>query len=67
MHSSVLAWEIPWTEGSGGRQPTGSQRVRPDSVTEHAPAAQHREPCSTLCGDASGKEIQTRGEVCIHS
>ena len=27
-HSSVLAWRIPWTEGPGGLQSTGSQRVR---------------------------------------
>ena len=26
-HSSVLAWEIPWTEEPGGLQPRGSQRV----------------------------------------
>ena len=26
-HSSVLAWEIPWTEEPGGLQPMGSQRV----------------------------------------
>ena len=25
-HSSILAWEIPWTEESGGLQSTGSQR-----------------------------------------
>ena len=24
-HSSVLAWEIPWTEGPGGLQSTESQ------------------------------------------
>ena len=24
-HSSVLAWEIPWTEEPGGLQSTGSQ------------------------------------------
>jgi len=29
-HSSVLAWEIPWTEEPGGLQSTGSQRVRYD-------------------------------------
>ena len=29
-HSSVLAWEIPWTAGPGGLQSTGSQRVRHD-------------------------------------
>ena len=27
-HSSILAWEIPWTEESGGLQSLGSQRVR---------------------------------------
>ena len=26
-HSSVLAWEIPWTEDPGGLQSMGSQRV----------------------------------------
>jgi len=26
-HSSVLAWEIPWTEETGGLQPTGFQRA----------------------------------------
>ena len=31
-HSSILAWEIPRTEESGGLQYMGSQRVRP---TEH--------------------------------
>ena len=29
-HSSILAWEIPWTEEPGGLQSTGSQRVRHD-------------------------------------
>ena len=27
-HSSVLAWEIPWTKEPGGLQSEGSQRVR---------------------------------------
>ena len=27
-HSSILAWEIPWTEETGGLQSLGSQRVR---------------------------------------
>ena len=26
-HSSILAWEIPWTEEPGGLQSVGSQRV----------------------------------------
>ena len=25
-HSSILAWEIPWTEESGGLQSMGSQK-----------------------------------------
>ena len=28
--SSILAWEIPWTEESGGLQSVESQRVRHD-------------------------------------
>ena len=26
-HSTILAWEIPWTEEPGGLQSMGSQRV----------------------------------------
>ena len=33
-HSSVLAWEIPWTEEPGGLQSMGSQRVGHDLVTK---------------------------------
>ena len=29
-HSSILAWEILWTEAPGGLQSMGSQRVRHD-------------------------------------
>ena len=29
-HSSILAWEIPWTEEPGGLQPKGLQRVGHD-------------------------------------
>ena len=29
-HSSILAWEIPRTEETGGLEATGSQRVRHD-------------------------------------
>ena len=27
-HSSILAWEISWTEEPGGQQSTGLQRVK---------------------------------------
>ena len=31
-HSSILAWEIPWTEEPDGLQSMGSQRVRHDRI-----------------------------------
>ena len=33
MHSSTIAWKIPWTEEPGGLQSMGSQRVGHDWVT----------------------------------
>ena len=30
IHSSILAWEIPWTEEPSGPQSMGSQRVEHD-------------------------------------
>ena len=34
-HSSILAWEMPWTEEPRGLQFMGSQRVGHDLATEH--------------------------------
>ena len=34
-HSSILAWETPWTEEPGGLQSMDSQRVRHDSTHTH--------------------------------
>ena len=33
-HSSILAWEIPWTEQPSGLESTGSQRVRNNLVAK---------------------------------
>ena len=33
-HSSILAWEIPWTEEPGMLQSMGLQRVRHDLMTK---------------------------------
>ena len=33
-HSSVLAWETPWTEEPGRLQSTGRERVRNDLATK---------------------------------
>ena len=35
-HSSILAWEIPWTEEPGGLQSVGLQRVRRDWARMYA-------------------------------
>ena len=46
-HSSILAWEIPWSEKPGGLQATGSQR---SDTTEWLSTAQHdvgHEPLSS--------------------
>ena len=34
-HSSILAWEIPWTENPGRLQSMGSQRVRRNFTSLH--------------------------------
>ena len=33
-HSSIFAWEIPWTDEPGGLQSMGLQRVRHDCATK---------------------------------
>ena len=35
-HSSILAWEIPWTEELGGLQSMELQRVGHDLAAKHA-------------------------------
>ena len=35
-HCSILAWRIPWTEGPGGLQTMGSQRVDMTEASERA-------------------------------
>ena len=36
IHSSIIAWKIPWTEEPGRLQSMGSQRVEHDWATSHA-------------------------------
>ena len=52
-HSSVFAWEIPWTEEPGGLQSVGSQQEL-DS-TEATKQQQHSDlyPPSQCCGRVS--------------
>ena len=41
-HSSIIAWEIQWTEEPGGLQSMGSQRVRHNLVTKQQEEMQKR-------------------------
>ena len=41
-HSSILAWEIPWTKEPDGLQSMGSQRVGHDLANE-----QQQQPAAT--------------------
>ena len=52
-HSSILAWEIPWTQEPGGLQSTGSQRVGHDWTTSHS----HSFTCSGI-GEGNGNPLQ---------
>ena len=45
-HSSILAWEIPWTEDPGGLQSMGSQRVEHDLATSRTTANFNKKLCS---------------------
>ena len=40
-HFSIFAWEIPWTEETGGLQSMGLEGVVHDCVTEHVCACTH--------------------------
>ena len=41
IHFSIIAWEIPWTEESGGLQSVGLQRVRQNRATQHTHTHTH--------------------------
>ena len=46
-HSSILAWEIPWTEEPGGATVHVVIRVGHDSVTKQQ--QYHSSPCFFVC------------------
>jgi len=45
-HSSILAWEMPWTEEPGGLQSTGSQRDGHNLVAKQQ--QQEQKPCPSV-------------------
>ena len=44
-HSSILAWEMPWTEEPGGLQSMGLQRVIHDIVTKQQQQWREQSTC----------------------
>ena len=56
-HSSVLAWEISWTEVPGELQSTASQRVRHDWVTNTFAFTLSRNRIERLVMKKIGKEV----------
>ena len=52
-HSSILAWEIPWTEEPGRSQSLGSQRVGQDLAMKEQQQQQQQQQqpstCPVLC------------------
>ena len=63
IHSSILAWEIPWTEEPGGLQSTESQKESGrDSVTKQQPIPSSSNPIiPELCPDTCPS--QTPGNI----
>ena len=69
-HSSILVWEIPWTEGPGGPQLMWSQRVGHDLATKPPQQGQEQEslsfgtrwgPSSHLSAELLSLLLATRG------
>ena len=74
-HSSILAWEIPWTEEPGGPQSMGSQSLS-DLATKQQPALgrgldwmsgfdKHVLGTSCVLG-AAGTEVKDDGGLVLH-
>ena len=55
IHSSILAWRIPWTQKPGGRQSMGLQRVRRDWATNT-----HEWSQSTIAKNTKWIKINTK-------
>ena len=57
IHSSTLAWEIPWTEGLGWLQSVGPQNSwtqLSNSAAAAAAVAKLLQSCQTLCYPIDG-------------
>ena len=48
VHSSILAWRIPWTEETGGYSPWGRRESDTIRATEHACTFVYPSTCSMV-------------------
>ena len=68
-HSSILSWEIPWTEEPGGLQSMGSQRIGQDWASlvvqrlKHLPAMWQTWVQSLGWEDPLEKEMETHSSI----
>ena len=66
-HCSTLAWTIPWTEGRGGLQSIGSQRVGHD-WRDWAHTYVRGKSCCCICvlsaGSAAGRQTPLQRAEC---
>ena len=73
-HSSMLAWEISWTEKPGRIESMGSQRVRCDLVTKHTHTHTHKHICVSMVAQSMetpqfchlNYHLQKTILVCLH-
>ena len=50
-HSSILAWEIPWTEDSNRLQSMGLQRIGHNLATDHEEGKERRNSLRRLLNE----------------
>ena len=72
-HSSILAWEIPWSEEPGGLQSTGSQKSQTRLNGTSPLMCARRQACANFVGgplsygcsvcSANGTSQEDRGEM----
>ena len=68
-HSSVLAWEIPWTEEPGGLQFLGSQRIGHNLANKQQQPACQQPPTHLISTGWKKHKLKSRlpGEISITS
>ena len=68
-HSSVLAWEIPWTEEPDGLQFMGSQRIGHDLASKQQQPACQQPPTHFISTGWKKHKLKSRlpGEISITS